>query len=67
LKDAGNVKIAIHDLLGRQVDIIDMGYLSNSTVHSVNYDANKLATGVYYYSLMVDGAKKTTKKFSLLK
>jgi hypothetical protein len=31
LKDAGNVKIAIHDLLGRQVDIIDMGYLSNST------------------------------------
>lgn len=67
LKDAGNVQIAIHDLLGRQVDVIDMGYLSNSTIHTVNYDANKLATGVYYYSLMVDGAKKSTKKFSLLK
>lgn len=67
LKDAGNVKIAIHDLLGRQVDVINMGYLSNSTIHSVNYDANELATGVYYYSLMVDGEKKTAKKFSLLK
>jgi len=67
LKDAGEVKIAIHDLLGRRVDEIDMGYLSNTTVHSVSYDANSLATGVYYYSLMVDGAKKTTRKFSLLK
>lgn len=67
LKESGNVTIAIHDLLGRQVDKIDLGYLSNNSVHNVNYDANKLATGVYYYSLMVDGAKKTTKKFSLLK
>ncbi len=67
LKDAGQVKIAIHDLLGRRVDQIDMGYLSNSTIHSVSYDANSLATGVYYYSLMVDGAKKATSKFSLLK
>ena len=67
LKDAGNVTIAIHDLLGRQVDEIAVGYLSNSTVHSVNYDASKLATGVYYYSLMVDGSKKATQKFSLLK
>ncbi|UCC78663.1 MAG: T9SS type A sorting domain-containing protein [Candidatus Zixiibacteriota bacterium] len=67
LKNAGEVKIAIHDLLGRLVDEIDAGYLSNTTVHSISYDANRLATGVYYYSLTVDGAKKATKKFSLLK
>jgi hypothetical protein len=67
LKESGNVQIAIHDLLGRQVDVIELGHLGNSTVHSVNYDAGNLATGVYYYSLMVDGARKSTQKFSLLK
>jgi hypothetical protein len=67
LKDAGDVSIAIHDLLGRQVDVIEMGHLSNTTIHSVTYDASDLATGVYYYSLMVDGTKKSTRKFSLLK
>ncbi len=67
LKEAGNVRIEIHDLLGRRVDALELGHLSNTDIHSVNYDANKLATGVYYYSLMVDGAKRSTKKFSLLK
>jgi len=67
LKNPGDVKIAIHDLLGRQVDVIDLGYLSNGAVHTITYDADRLATGVYYYSLLVDGEMKTTRKFSLLK
>lgn len=67
LRNPGDVKIAIHDLLGRQVDAIDLGYLSNGTLHKVNYNADGLATGVYYYSLWVDGELKITRKFSLLK
>jgi len=67
LKYAGRVEITIHDLLGRRVDAIDLGYLASGAVHTVNYNADRLATGVYYYSLLVDGEIKTTRKFSVLK
>jgi len=67
IKESGNVSINIFDVLGRQLDKIDMGYLDNTQIHTVNYDAGNLATGVYFYSLMVNGEKKVTERFSLLK
>lgn len=67
LKNSGNVSIDIYDVLGRRVDRLDMGHLDNTQIHSVTYDAGQLATGVYFYSLMVDGEKKVTERFSLLK
>ena len=67
LKNSGNVAIEIYDVLGRSIDKLDLGYLDNSQVHTVNYDAAKLATGVYFYNLMVNGEKKVTERFSLLK
>jgi len=44
-----------------------MGHLVNDKIHTVNYDAESLSTGTYFYSLIVDGNKKVTQKFSLLK
>ena len=67
LKNSGDVSIEIFDVLGRNVTNIDLGYLSNNIVHSVNYDASNISTGIYFYSLIVDNAKKVTKKFNYLK
>ncbi len=67
LQNPGNVAIDVYDLLGRRVDTIKMGHLDNTQVHSVDYDASRLATGVYFYNLMVDGVQKASERFSLLK
>jgi hypothetical protein len=67
LKNGGDVAIEIYDVLGRSIDKLDLGYLDNTQVHTVNYDAAKLATGIYFYNLMVNGEKKVTERFSLLK
>ncbi len=67
LKESGNVSIDIFDVLGQRVDKLDMGYLDNTRIHTVSYDAGNLATGVYFYSLMVNGEKRASDKFSLLK
>jgi len=67
LKESGNVSIDIFDVLGRRIDRLEMGYLNNTQVHTVSYDAGNLATGVYFYSLMVNGEKRASERFSLLK
>ncbi|MCP4582018.1 MAG: T9SS type A sorting domain-containing protein [candidate division Zixibacteria bacterium] len=67
LKESGNVSIEIYDVLGRRIDRLEMGHLSNTEIHTVDYDAGNLATGVYFYSLMVDGEKRASERFSLLK
>lgn len=67
LQESGNVSIQIHDLLGRCVDNINAGYLQNSQVYTINYDAGEISTGMYFYSLIVNGKNKITQKFNLLK
>ncbi|MCD6161010.1 MAG: T9SS type A sorting domain-containing protein [candidate division Zixibacteria bacterium] len=67
LKESGNVTIDIYDVLGRSVDKLEMGYLQNNQIHTANYDASEISTGIYFYSLIVDGQKKVTEKFNLLK
>ncbi len=67
LKESGNVSIDIYDVLGRRIDKLELGHLSNTEIHTVDYDAGHLATGVYFYSLMVDGEKRASERFSLLK
>lgn len=67
LKESGNVTIDIFDILGRSVDKLEMGYLQNNQIHTANYDASEISTGIYFYSLMVNGEKKVTEKFNLLK
>jgi len=67
LKESGNVSIDIFDVLCRRIDRLEMGHLNNTQVHTVSYDAGNLATGVYFYSLIVNGEKRASERFSLLK
>ncbi|MCP4581474.1 MAG: T9SS type A sorting domain-containing protein, partial [candidate division Zixibacteria bacterium] len=67
LRQSGDVAIDISDVLGRRIDKIEMGHLQNSQIHTVDYEAGQLATGVYFYNLIIDGEKRLTERFSLLK
>lgn len=60
-----DVRLSIIDVLGREVDIITSGHKQAGT-YTVNYDASKLSSGVYFYSL-ITGDYKETKKMLLIK
>ncbi len=54
LKDAGHVTIKVHNTLGQLVSVVaDQEY--ESGVHRVSFDAADLASGVYIYSISVNG------------
>jgi hypothetical protein len=65
LSKAGIVSIKVFDILGREVRTIASGYKSAGK-YSVNFDASKLASGVYVYQLSSNGFV-STKKMMLLK
>ncbi|MGK9476081.1 T9SS type A sorting domain-containing protein [Melioribacter sp. OK-6-Me] len=60
IKKAGYVKLSVYDLLGREVANLYKGIL-NAGMHSINFDATGIASGVYFYRLDFDG-KSITKK-----
>ncbi|MCZ7557196.1 MAG: T9SS type A sorting domain-containing protein [Bacteroidia bacterium] len=51
LVQAGNVTLAVYDLVGRQRAILYSGY-AESGLHSVSLDATQLESGTYYYRLV---------------
>jgi hypothetical protein len=62
---AGNVSIAVYNLIGSKVaDIVD-GYKPAGN-YSAHFDAGNLASGIYFYRLQ-SGNYNTAKKFILMK
>ena len=60
-----NVKLVVYDILGNEVAIL-VNEIKNSGNYEVNFNANKLASGVYFYKLTA-GYFTQTKKMILLK
>ncbi len=56
---AGNVKLAVYDVLGREVEVL-VDYKMNAGTYKANWNAANQATGIYFYSI-------TTKDFSSIK
>lgn len=52
---AQHVKLAVYDVLGRQISTLVDGVQSPST-YRVNFDANFLPSGTYFYRLETEGA-----------
>jgi photosystem II stability/assembly factor-like uncharacterized protein len=67
LPEAGNVSVKVYDLAGREyaTDIQNMSM--NAGNFKMNFNGSNLSTGVYFYSLVVDGVNMATKKLVLLK
>ncbi len=59
------VRLAVYDLLGREVAVLVNGVMSAGT-HSVSFDASNLTSGMYIYQL-TSGGSRLTGKMSLVK
>src|SRR4030095_12240895 len=65
LPEAGNVRIVVTDIQGREaVVIVNRFYTAGN--HSVDFRADELSSGIYFYTL-TSGAFKDTKKMLLVK
>lgn len=62
---AGNVKLVVFDMTGREVAVLVNGILSAGT-YKVDYDASTLATGVYFYRIETESFTDV-KKMMLIK
>lgn len=65
LKDAGNVSLKIFSIDGREVATLVDGH-QDANVYSINFDGANLASGVYMYTLEVNGFT-ASKKMVLMK
>lgn len=65
LEKHSKVKLVVFDALGRTIETLFEGNKSIGK-HSVTFDAKSLPSGLYYYSLTVDGFQ-TSQKMILLK
>lgn len=65
LQKAADVSLTLHDLNGRQVDLIFAGKQATG-MHQINYNAEHLASGIYLYRLS-DGRHSLTRKLMIIK
>lgn len=61
----GNVQITVFDAAGREVNTLVNGFMNNG-VHTVEFNASGLSSGVYFYKLKTEGFEQT-KKMLLVK
>jgi hypothetical protein len=55
---AGNVRLVVYDLLGREVGVLVNGRMAAGS-HDVTWNAANLSSGVYFYRLSVKDGEKT--------
>ena len=67
LVKGGNVSIRVFDIAGREytTDIRNMNL--NPGSYKMNFNGTELSSGIYFYSLNVNGQTISTKKMSLIK
>ncbi|MFT7613735.1 MAG: hypothetical protein ACI9J3_002713 [Parvicellaceae bacterium] len=65
LVNAATVEFVVTDMMGKIIENRELGTLSNGD-HTINFNGSDLASGFYYYSVIVDG-KRSTKKFAIAK
>jgi hypothetical protein len=65
MRNAGNVKLVVYDVQGREVQTLVNERLQAGT-YETSFDGSMLNSGVYFYKLTTDGFSET-KKMLLLK
>ncbi|NBC86999.1 MAG: T9SS type A sorting domain-containing protein, partial [Bacteroidetes bacterium] len=60
LPEQANVRVALYDVLGREVRVLDQGARA-ARQHSVSLDASGLSSGVYFIRLEAMGQTRTTR------
>jgi hypothetical protein len=65
LPKTSDVRLSVHDMLGREVSLLVNGS-RDAGVHEVKFDASGLSSGVYFYRLRT-GDVTQTKQLMVLK
>jgi hypothetical protein len=65
LKNHGSVTLRVYNMLGQQVSTL-VNEEQQAGPHSVNFDASRLSSGVYFYSIE-SGSFRASKKMILMK
>jgi hypothetical protein len=66
LRETGTVRVAVHDMLGRRVAVLRQGVL-NSGAHSLTFDGENLASGVYLLTISREGHPGIAKRLVLVR
>ncbi|MBK9226011.1 MAG: T9SS type A sorting domain-containing protein [Ignavibacteria bacterium] len=66
IKTSGNVSLKVFDILGREVAVLVDENLRAGSYEQV-FDAKDLPSGVYVYSLNVDGKEIGVRRMTLVK
>jgi hypothetical protein len=61
----GKVKLTVFDLSGHEIEILMNGY-KPAGIHKINFKANKLPAGTYFYRIQA-GEYIETKKLIILR
>ena len=65
LPEAGNVKLTLFNILGQEIRTLVNEY-RESGVHTINFEANNLKSGMYIYKIEA-GSFKQSRKMILVK
>lgn len=65
IPDAAHVSLIVYDIMGREVTTLVNKPMERGA-HAVSFEANRLASGIYFYRLQT-GSKFVTRKMVLLK
>jgi hypothetical protein len=65
LKSSGKVRLAVYDLMGKEVSVLVDGVQSAGT-HQIKFSGEKLTSGIYFYKLQT-GDRVFTNKMTLMK
>lgn len=66
LMTSEHVRLVIYDILGREVSTL-VNSFQNAGIYKVNFDAAKLTSGVYFYSIKAGSKPAQTKKMILIR
>ena len=66
LTNTNHVKIRIFNINGREVSVL-VNDKKNAGYYSVTFNGNNLSSGIYFYSMTIDGKVLGTKRMTLLK
>lgn len=66
LPEESRVSLIVYDILGREVKrLVDA--IEPAGVHSAIFDASRLSSGIYFYTLLSDKGTKLTRKMIIMK
>ena len=66
IKKSGHIRILLFDLTGKEIEVIFDQYQMPGDFH-FQWDSRDLASGIYFYSLIIDDKAVATKKTVLIK